>query len=62
MVLDLQEDRDYEYGNYIVDMMHLYHHVNTAWNAREATNEEVSLMTDGKFYQWRAFPTDINMS
>jgi len=40
-------------------MQHLYHHVNTAWNARDATETQVEKATDDDFNRWSQFPTDL---
>lgn len=45
-----------------VSMEHLYHHVNTAWNSREASDESARECTEQEFYRWRVFPTDIDLS
>ena len=39
-----------------------YHHLNTAWNARHASADDVTACTAADFKRWRQFPTDINMS
>jgi hypothetical protein len=36
---------------------HLYHHINTAWNARNSTSG-IGQATDAEFREWSAFPTD----
>jgi hypothetical protein len=36
-VKDLEADPEYSKPKFSVVMMHLYHHVNTAWNARNST-------------------------
>lgn len=36
---------------------HLYHHLNTAWNAREATQDQADKCSESDFYLWRDFPT-----
>ncbi len=41
LIADMQADGDYGYGEFRVDMEHLYHHINTAWNARDASKESV---------------------
>lgn len=58
---DIQADPEYEYGDYSVDMTHIYHHLNTAWNSREATEGEVAEVTAGDFNRWSAFPRDLVM-
>ena len=37
-------------------MEHIYHHLNTAWNARNLSDE---LFYDGNFHDLRKFPDDI---
>jgi len=49
----------YDAAEYAVAMAHAYHHLNTAWNGREATPTEVEPGSDELFYRWRSFPTDI---
>lgn len=59
---DIENDPEYsEYGDYDIAMQHLYHHINTAWNAKDATNEQVNVSDEKEFYRWRQFPHDINM-
>ena len=53
------DEPEYSIEEYAVAIAHAYHHVNTAWNGREATPLEVEPGSDDLFYQWRAFPTDI---
>jgi hypothetical protein len=55
----LRSDPGYDYGNYWVEMQHLYHHINTAWNGREATDEEVSVCSQEDFDRWGRYPTDL---
>jgi hypothetical protein len=55
----LRTDPDYEYGNYWVEMQHLYRHINTAWNARDATEEQVSVCSQEDFDRWGCHPTDL---
>ena len=44
-----------------VDMAHLYHHLNTAWNARHSTPERAAACTESDFKKWRQFPTELPM-
>ena len=39
-IRDLETDSDYGEPEFFVAIMHLYHHVNTAWNARDSTPEQ----------------------
>ena len=56
---EIRETPDYGYGEFWVAMQHLYHHVNTAWNARDATATQVEKPTDDDFNRWSQFPTDL---
>lgn len=60
-IKELEANPDYHYGEFIVDTAHLYHHLNTAWNAQNASNEEVEECSEENFYKWRGFPEDIYM-
>ena len=59
---EFRDDPEYDYGNFIVAMQHLYHHLNTAWNARDATPERAEACSAEDFESWRRFPADIDMS
>ena len=43
------------------DMEHLYHHINTSWNARHASSSQAEKCSQEDYEQWRLFPTDIDM-
>lgn len=45
IIKDIESQPDYDYGEYIVEMTHLYHHVNTAWNAQNINQERVKRKT-----------------
>lgn len=59
IIKDINEEPSYDTGEYIVDITHLYHHINTAWNARKSSEEESNMCTDENFFIWRQFPEDI---
>ena len=61
-IKDIEKDLEYEYGDYSVAIAHLYHHINTAWNSRDYSEEEAEESSKNKFSEWRQFPTDIDMS
>jgi hypothetical protein len=44
-----------------IAIAHMYNHLNTAWNARAASDREIAAQSDDDFYRWRAFPADISM-
>jgi len=56
---DLQTDADYDEPEFYVAMMHLYHHVNTAWNARHSTPEQSKTCSDADFNRWGGYPADL---
>jgi len=47
LIAGLESDPGYGYGDFMPDMSHLYHHVNTAWNAQDATEESVEVNRPG---------------
>jgi hypothetical protein len=40
---------------------HIYNHLNTAWNSRAISDQEIAAQTDEDFDSWRAYPADISM-
>lgn len=42
-----------------VGLAHVYHHLNTAWNSKEATAAACDACDEADFRQWRRFPTDL---
>jgi hypothetical protein len=57
LIADMKSDPEYEYGNYVVDIAHVYHHLNTAWNARDASKVAADKCSEEDFYRWRQFPS-----
>ena len=55
-IKEVHENRAYDIGEYYVDMQHLYHHLNTAWNGRDAASEQVQNVTDELFQRWSRYP------
>jgi hypothetical protein len=58
-IAKIEADPEYDYGEFSAAMAHLYHHLNTAWNSRDVSDEVTAAQTDEQFYQWRSFPTDM---
>jgi hypothetical protein len=58
IIADMRSNRDYDYGEYVVDLSHVYHHLNTAWNARDATKAAADECSEADFYRWRQFPSE----
>jgi hypothetical protein len=60
MLKEARQDPEWGSGELIVELQHLYHHINTAWNARDSTNA-VGEASEVEFREWSAFPTDLPM-
>jgi len=58
-ITEMQEDGEYDVGTLAAELSHLYHHLNSAWNGRDATAEEVANVTDKNFRVWSQFPADL---
>jgi len=58
IIKDIESQPDYDYGEYIVEMTHLYHHVNTAWNAQDVNQERAKKCNEEDLFKWRQFPKD----
>ena len=41
-IKEFESDPDYDFGTFFVSMSHLYHHLNTAWNARDASEHDTA--------------------
>ncbi len=57
LISEMKADPEYDYGNYVVDIAHIYHHLNTAWNARDASKAATDACSEEDFYRWRQFPS-----
>ena len=62
LIADMRSDPEYDYGEFRVDMEHLYHHINTAWNARDASADITGACAQEDFDRWRQFPQDIELT
>ena len=56
-IAEIEKQPDYDEAEFRVAMEHVYNHLNTAWNSRNADPQ----FSDENFYIWRAFPSDIAM-
>lgn len=61
LIEEMGKDSDWGIGDYAVDMRHLYHHVNSAWNARYASEQEAADCTATEFERWRQYPNDLEI-
>ena len=48
-IKDIEGDSEYDDPEYAVAMTHLYHHVNTAWNSRNSSDDETSESSEANF-------------
>lgn len=60
LIADIQKRNGYTEHDLRIGITHAYHHLNVAWNAREVPMEEYCDLSDEQFYNWRAFPPDID--
>lgn len=42
-------------------MIHIFHHLNFAWNVRNIPLKDYDRFQTAKFDEWRQFPTDIKL-
>jgi hypothetical protein len=61
LIRDIEGDPEDSWEGYDVHVAHLYHHVNTAWNARFETPEATQRCSAEDFARWRQFPTDLDI-
>ena len=61
-IAEMEADPEYSREALGVEMAHLYHHLNTAWNARDAATARVDACSAEDFREWRQFPADIDMN
>lgn len=60
-IAEIERHPDYDFGEFIVAMAHAYHHLNTAWNARDEAQSAVEPCSRADFQRWRQFPVDLDM-
>jgi hypothetical protein len=58
-IKEIESDTAYGYGEFSVAMMHIYHHLNTAWNAQAASEEEARAGSRQDFARWSPYPADL---
>ena len=59
--LDAINSSEFSESQLQIDLEHLYHHLNTAWNARNASEEETKECSDENYNKWGEFPTDLEL-
>lgn len=60
-IADMEKDAEYEDVDLQVDIGHIYHHINTAWNARNESAAKTTKCDNDDFARWRQFPNDIDL-
>jgi hypothetical protein len=58
-VAQCENNSEFSEGELLIGMQHLYHHLNTAWNARNLGQERVEQAADADFNAWGSFPKDL---
>ncbi len=53
----LSSESDYSDGDFLVEISHAYHHINTAWNSRDASPDAVANYTDADYDEWQKMPS-----
>lgn len=57
----LERNGDYGVGTFQVELGHVYHHLNTAWNGRHQTVAQFNKCTDRDFKRFRRFPKESEL-
>jgi len=47
------------FADFHTAMAHIYHHLNCAWNGRDATDKQWRECTQEDFAKWQKFPRDL---
>ena len=59
LITRLESGEQVSFEDYHVAMAHIYHHLNSAWNGRNATDEQWRECTEGNYKKWESFPRDL---
>ena len=49
-------DGELQEGDLQVGLLHAYHHLNFAWNARRVSNSDYSKLSRSQFEEWGTYP------
>ncbi len=60
-ILELESSEVYDVGELRVAMSHLYHHLNTAWNGRDASPQAHRDCEKSDFDAWRKSPKNADL-
>ena len=61
MIAEVEEDGDFDFLDYYVQMQHIYHHLNTAWNIKDEEEHKIEKYSEEDFNKWRKFPDSFDM-
>ena len=53
----LSSEPGYSHSEFMVEISHAYHHINTAWNSRDASPEVVANHTNADYDEWQKMPS-----
>ena len=59
-IKDLETKPDYDFGDFMVPMMHIFHHLNFAWNIRDVDTEKYANLSDADYKKWEKYPKDFD--
>jgi hypothetical protein len=59
-IAEIESKADYNHGEFLVAMTHTYHHLNTAWNAKDECQDRLDACVEADFHRWRRFPPDLD--
>jgi hypothetical protein len=59
-IAEIESKADYSHGEFLVAMTHAYHHLNTAWNAKDEYQDRLDSCVEADFHRWRGFPPDLD--
>jgi hypothetical protein len=60
-IAEIADSASYDIGEFRVAMGHIYHHLNTAWNGRDASADRHHTCAKNDFNAWRKFPADDDL-
>jgi len=60
-IKEISDSPDYDFGEFFPAMQHVYLHLNTAWNARDASENELANQTTATYRRWSSMPADLVM-
>jgi hypothetical protein len=60
-IKEIREDVDYERVEFQIAMSHIYHHLNTAWNSQDASDDRHLSCSEDDFKAWRKFPKESDL-